>query len=58
MGARQCRELAKSANSTDWRDKLLEIADDLDREADAVDRIEGRLAGMNMPQENDETRTE
>lgn len=51
MRARQCRELAKVARTTDWRDRLNEIARDLEEEADKIDRIERRLNRLNLPPE-------
>lgn len=47
MRARECRELAARANSASWRDTLNEIADDLEQEADNIERIEGN--GQQLP---------
>jgi hypothetical protein len=38
--ARECRELAERAYGREWRGKLIEIADELDAEADKTDAEE------------------
>lgn len=35
--ARECRLLAEQAKDPYWRETLLELADDLEREAEAID---------------------
>jgi hypothetical protein len=36
--ARECRQLAAEAPNPQWRDKLIEIADDLDAESDRIEQ--------------------
>jgi hypothetical protein len=38
--ARECRELAERAHGGEWRDRLIEIADELEAEADKADADE------------------
>lgn len=47
MRAGGCRELAAGANGTFWRNRLIEITEELEAEADTIDRNEGRLRRMN-----------
>jgi hypothetical protein len=35
--ARECRDLAEQANGPEWRETLLQIAKDLEHEADQLD---------------------
>jgi hypothetical protein len=44
-----CRELAMQARTSDWRNRLDQIATELEQEADAAERIERRLARLNIP---------
>jgi hypothetical protein len=36
--ARECRQLAAEAPNAQWRDKLVEIADELDAESDRIEQ--------------------
>jgi hypothetical protein len=38
--ARECRLLAAEAPNSNWRDKLIEIADDLDAQSDRIEQEE------------------
>ena len=35
--ARECREMAELAGSAEWRNSLLELAEDLEKEADEME---------------------
>jgi hypothetical protein len=43
--ALECRQLAANARDAYWRDKLMEIADQLDQEAEVVEAEEARDRG-------------
>jgi hypothetical protein len=45
--ARECRLLAAEAPNAKWRDKLIEIADDLDAQSDKIEQQ--RNAGGEAP---------
>ena len=51
--AYHCRELAQQALTSERRKRLYEIATELEQEADTVERIQRRLATMNMPMPKD-----
>lgn len=52
--ARECRDLAARAHTTDWRDTLNEIARDLEQEADHLEQIEQNQ--RQLPPENSSPR--
>lgn len=51
--ARECRVLAEDARSPSWRDELIELANELEREADLIEQIEDRPNRMNLPHGQD-----